>query len=573
MSSVKIDSFFRDVDAIASGPFVADTTTENGAGAFSSTGSTCLDFFSSVVRDTPSDKVVELFKLAYLENPHLALKILFNLRDCIGNGKQEKRVSFDAFNFLKTWKPRTYLKNIAGFASIGCFKDLLVLASMSQHPMMADPELCYMAALIESDVGKHAVDPKAPLSLVAKWAPTEGCQFDKKIRAAHKIAAFLNYSMSKYRKTISALRKSLDVLERHETLGTWDEIDFSHVPSVAMKKQKKAFERHLPEKFSSYLAAVMAGKAKMNSKGVQPHELVRTYINGYGPVDPTVDAQWLSLISRLSSAGLFKDAIAVCDVSGSMGGVPMEVSIALGLVVSELTVEPFNGKVITFSAVPQWHRIEGATLRDKIVSLSGASWGMNTDFIAVFKMLLAEAQTYRLASEQMIKKIFVFTDMQFDTATNGHAYQTSYQTVKAMYDAAGYTMPQIVFWNLRDTNSSFPVRKDTPGVALMSGFSAEMLKLFLDDEEITPYKMMLKAVMPYATYVVDEPDYVSPKVAYSSMVFTGGPLARSVSVVDKPVSHGTVWALSRSPSKSYSQAVSRFAKPPNCGAGCESDEE
>jgi hypothetical protein len=551
MSSVKIDSFFRDIDALASGPFVGDTTTENGAGAFSSTGSTCLDFFSSVVRDTPSDKVVELFKLAYLENPHLALKILFNLRDCIGNGKQEKRVSFDAFNFLKTWKPRTYLKNIAGFASIGCFKDLLVLASMSQHPMMADPELCYMAALIDSDVGKHAVDPKAPLSLVAKWAPTEGCQFDKKIRAAHKIAVFLGYSMSKYRKTLSALRKSLDILERHETLGTWDEIDFSHVPSVAMKKQKKAFERHLPEKFSSYLAAVMAGKAKMNSKGVQPHELVRTYLLGLA--DPTVDAQWLSLISRLSSAGLFKDAIAVCDVSGSMAGVPMEVSIALGLVVSELTAEPFNGKVITFSEVPQWHRIVGANLRDKVASLSRAPWGMNTDFIAVFKMLLVEAQTYRLASEQMIKKIFVFTDMQFDTATNGITYQTSYQTVKAMYDAAGYTMPQIVFWNLRDTNSSFPVRKDTPGVALMSGFSAEMLKLFLDDEEITPYKMMLKAVMPYAIYVVDEPDYISYGLPWTNMASAG--------------------ELARSASMSYPRTVSRFAKPPRCGAGCESEEE
>jgi hypothetical protein len=247
----------------------------------------------------------------------------------------------------------------------------------------------------------------------------------------------------------------------------------------------------------------MAGKAKMNSKGVQPHELVRTYMHG-GPDDPATNAQWEALMSRLRTAGLFKDAVAVCDVSGSMAGVPMEVSIALGLVVAEMTAEPFKGRVITFSATPQWHTIAGSTLCNKVGSLARAAWDMNTDFIAVFKMILTEAKVYRLSPEQMIKKIFVFTDMQFDAATIGDRYQTAYETVKEMYANAGYTIPQIVFWNLRDTHSSFPVRKDTPGVALMSGFSSEMLKMFLDDEPMTPYSTMLKAVKDYEVFVVDE---------------------------------------------------------------------
>jgi hypothetical protein len=292
-----------------------------------------------------------------------------------------------------------------------------------------------------------------------------------------------------------------DILERHQSLGTWEAINFSHVPSVAMKKQKKAFMNHLPEQFRTFLSAVMAGKAKMNSKGVQAHELIRSYMHGL-PADAATDAQWHAMIARLRAAGLFEDTVALCDVSGSMGGVPMEVSIALGLVVSELSAEPFKNKVITFSAVPQWHEVKGATLSEKVSSLSRAHWQQNTDFIAVFKMILAEAKVYRLRPEQMIKKIFVFTDMQFDSATNSGHYNTAFDVVKEMYTAAGYAMPQLVFWNLRDTHTSFPVRKDTPGVALMSGFSAEMLKLFLDNAPMTPYSMMLRALEKYREKVV-----------------------------------------------------------------------
>jgi hypothetical protein len=379
---------------------------------------------------------------------------------------------------------------------------------MGHHPLDADAELRLMAAMLMDDMTKLAsagggAAPKVSLSLAGKWAPTENCSFDKLTGAAHKIAKFCGWDMRTYRKNLGALRKALDILERHESLGEWDKINFEHVPSVAMKKQKKALERHLPEKFRSYLTAVMAGKAKMNSKGVQPHELVRDYMRG-GYDDPATNSQWEALMTRLRTAGLFKDAVAVCDVSGSMSGGPLEVSIALGLVVAEMTVEPFKGRVITVSAVPQWHTINGATLREKVSSLSRAAWEMNTDFVAVFKMLLAEAKVYRLSPEQMIKKIFVFTDMQFDAATNAGHYQIGYDAVKQMYADAGYTVPQIVFWNLRDTHSSFPVRKDTPGVALMSGFSSEMLKMFLDDETMTPYSMMLKAVKDYEVFVVDE---------------------------------------------------------------------
>ncbi|MBA0600036.1 hypothetical protein Gorai_006235, partial [Gossypium raimondii] len=53
------------------------------------------------------------------------------------------------------------------------------------------------------------------------------------------------------------------------------------------------------------------------------------------------------------------NCIAVCDVSGSMFGIPMDVAVALELLVSELSEEPWKGKVITFSANPQLHLVKG----------------------------------------------------------------------------------------------------------------------------------------------------------------------------------------------------------------------
>ena len=505
MSITSKASLFSTWDVVMGGTVRPDTLNEKGAPAYSTSGSKCLDAYVNILRDTPDQEVVRLFRDAYVEDPSLALKVLMNLRD--RDGKQEKRVSFIALNFLKMYAPRTYAKNLDTFVNLGCFKDLLVLHSQKRHPMLPDLELQLFSAYLAQDVAAIASvmgTTKANLSLAGKWAPTERCEYDKKTKAAHKIAAFLGKNMKQYRLMLSTLRTRLDVLERKESLNKWTEINFEHVPAVAMKKQSKAFKRKLPTEFAEYLSKVMTGKAKMASKGVQPHELVRNYLSRYMPMDAATDAQWFALINRLKTAGLFKNAVAVCDVSGSMSGIPMEVSIALGLVVSELTEMPFKNRVITFSAKPQWHTVKGTTLHERVASLSKAHWEMNTDFIAVFEMLLAEAKMYNLMPEQMIKKVFVFTDMQFDAATNQSQYQTAYQNIQEKYTEAGYVLPQIVFWNLRSTATSFPVLKNTPGVAMVCGFSAEVLKVFLDEGEMTPYSMMLKAVSKYTATIMDE---------------------------------------------------------------------
>lgn len=81
---------------------------------------------------------------------------------------------------------------------------------------------------------------------------------------------------------------------------------------------------------------------------------------------------------------------------------------------------------------------------------------------------------------------------------------------KKMYNDAGYTMPNIVFWNLRATlGAGVPVTVDTNGVAMISGFSSDLLTLFLDGDELKPDITMMKAIQHYQV-IVDEHERNAP---------------------------------------------------------------
>ena len=210
--------------------------------------------------------------------------------------------------------------------------------------------------------------------------------------------------------------------------------------------------------------------------------------------------QWKDMIAKLAKSGRFKRVQAVCDVSGSMEGIPMEVAIALGLVIAELTQPPFRGKIITFHDQPALHTIRGHTLQQRTADMSRMAWGNSTNLLAVFKLLLKEAQKKLNGSQRgaMVEQLFIFTDMQFDKAHKG-SWAATYNEICQLYAKAGYIVPKIVFWNLRATHESFPVQKDDLGTALVSGFSANLMKAFLGGGivEFNPMSVMNEVLDKY----------------------------------------------------------------------------
>ncbi|CAN1294562.1 Uncharacterized protein L728 [Linum perenne] len=181
----------------------------------------------------------------------------------------------------------------------------------------------------------------------------------------------------------------------------------------------------------------------------------------------------------MSKKGKLSNCIAVCDVSGSMSGIPMEVCVALGLLVSELSEEPWKGKVITFSENPEMHLVEGSSLKEKTEFIRRMNWGGSTNFYKVFDKILETAVANNLNEDQLIKRVFVFSDMEFHQASKTK-WETDYKAIQRKFGEKGYKkVPEIVFWNLRDSRAT-PVTGTENGVAMVSGFSKNLLTMFMD---------------------------------------------------------------------------------------------
>ena len=368
----------------------------------------------------------------------------------------------------------------------------------------------------EKDEKKEAKEreektPHPMISLAAKWAATEGSYFDRApLHFARRLARLLFPSdrqpLARYRRLLSSLRQHLSVVERSMCAGEWEEIRFDAVPSKAHLLLRKAFARHQPERYAAYLADVKSGVKEVKSTGLQPHELTKQY-RLQSVVDETVEAQWRAVVEGVRAAGGLCNAMAVVDVSGSMASgsaavKPMDAAIALGLLVAQSATGPFADRVITFSQKPQWHRLpEDGTLLERVKSLATADWGMNTDIQAVFDLILTMAVQFNVPQAELPGTLFVFSDMEFDSACRG-ADVTTFELIRTKYSLAGYEMPRIVFWNLAGGGRrNAPVRMNEAGVALVSGFSGELLKLVTDGGEMSPLKLMIAAVSKYDVVV------------------------------------------------------------------------
>lgn len=92
---------------------------------------------------------------------------------------------------------------------------------------------------------------------------------------------------------------------------------------------------------------------------------------------------------------------------------------------------------------------------------------MNTNFQKVFDLILQVAVNGNLKEEQMIKRLFVFSDMEFDQASTNR-WETDYQVITRKFREKGYgnCVPEIVFWNLRDSKAT-RIKK---GWHLLAGF-------------------------------------------------------------------------------------------------------
>ncbi|GJY84743.1 hypothetical protein Tco_0498769 [Tanacetum coccineum] len=364
--------------------------------------------------------------------------------------------------------------------------------------MLHDQVSYLFAEFLRSDIELLKSGESMKISLAAKWCPSVDSSYDKALLICESIARILypwdsdsefealdelSYIVrikNKLRKEVLVpLRNALMLPEVYMSAKEWSSITYERVASIAMKNYTDIFLRRDNERFRSYLEKVKLGEAKISAGALLPHEIISSLQGGSGG-GMVAELQWTRMVNDLLKEGKLTNCIAVCDVSGSMSGTPMEVCVALGLLVSELSEEPWKGHVITFSQSPQLHLIEGCDLKSKTAFIRKMKWGMNTNFQKVFDQMLEVAVTNKLSEDQMVKRVFVFSDMEFDRASS-RTWETDYEAVQRKFKSRGYVnVPEIVFWNLRDSRAT-PVTANQKGLALLSGFSKNLLTLFLEE--------------------------------------------------------------------------------------------
>jgi len=141
----------------------------------------------------------------------------------------------------------------------------------------------------------------------------------------------------------------------------------------------------------------------------------------------------------------------------------------------------------------------------RINTVERLDWMMNTDFQKVFELLLSKALVEEIPRDQMPSALFCFSDMEFDRArTNNGEWATDLEIIREEYAEAGYDVPELVFWNLRYGRGSKPANYSEPGVNLLSGFSAGMMKSFLEYrlDSISPLSQLMAVLQRYDDGVV-----------------------------------------------------------------------
>jgi hypothetical protein len=166
----------------------------------------------------------------------------------------------------------------------------------------------------------------------------------------------------------------------------------------------------------------------------------------------------------------------------------------LGLYLADKNTGKFKDTFLTFSSKPELLNLKG-NINQKIDQMVKSKWEMSTNLHAAFKKILDVAVKGGVPQEEMPAMVLILSDMQFDQCMTHD--DSAIQMIKRKYEEAGYTMPQVVFWNLNASYGNAPVKFDKGGTALVSGFSPAIVKPLLsgDIDNFTPVSIMLKTIM------------------------------------------------------------------------------
>jgi hypothetical protein len=443
-----------------------------------STSSAVVDLFYNAGASRGKN-ITSAFSAAMAENRELALRIAAWLRDARG-GAGERQLFRDILVYLEKNDTQAAKALLRKVPELGRWDDLFVFTGKE---MKAEAFTMLGDALRQRN------------GLAAKWTPRKG-------ELAVEIRNFFGMSPKFYRKSLVEMTK---VVEQNMCAKEWDAINFSHVPSVASARYKKAFNRNTT-KYSEYVQSLVKGEdkaVKVNASVAYPYDVLKGRIGHYGMTfDKTemdlIQKQWEALPNYVGDANI----LPLVDVSGSMSTSAgkntklscLDVAVSLGLYLADKNTGKFKDTFLTFSAKPELLHLKG-NINQKIDQMVKSKWEMNTNLHAAFNKILDVAVKGNVPQEEMPEMVLILSDMQFDQCVKHD--NSAIEMIARKYEAAGYKVPQVVFWNLNASYGNAPVKFDKSGTALVSGFSPAIVKPLLsgDIDNFTPVSVMMTTIM------------------------------------------------------------------------------
>lgn len=446
------------------------TRTENGMTALKSSLNPVVDLFFAIGASRGRD-ITSMFNDALSHNRELALRCLLWARDA-REGSGERQTFRTLIQHLEKTDDAALLHVLPLVPELGRWDDLLVL----QTPQWKS----FAYGMIGDALSKGN-------GLCAKWMPRKGAE-------ANNLRNYFGLSPKQYRKGLVALSNTV---EQKMCAKDWDSINFEQVPSVAAARYKRAFTRNAPVAYQAYANKVVAGTAKINASAIYPYDVLKDFQYGGGAKVELVEAQWKALPNWMSGDNKI---IPMIDVSSSMSIAQvagttnaLQVAISLGLYIADKQEGDFKDMFLTFSNRAVLDIAKG-TLYQKYQQIAGSQWDMSTNVEAGFDEILRVAKSRNVAPTDMPKFLLILSDMQFNSAT-GRSSDTAFTMAQRKYEAAGYELPKIIFWNLAARGNNTPVEFNQNGVALVSGYSPSLLQSILGAKNVSPEDIMLETLM------------------------------------------------------------------------------
>ena len=307
--------------------------------------------------------------------------------------------------------------------------------------------------------------------------------------------------------------------------------------------------------------------SKVNSSQVFPHEIAcSAYLSSSTAHGEMQQALWDSkiletqskldelrskLAEELIGSGVSENDIMVrkaltsgrfigcADVSPSMTWVdkypnrPLDIASGLTCFLSQIACDDYKDLALSFTTEPSVFNFKNGSapmsVKERMTHIMRYSGG-STNYKGLHSAVLSICKSGNVKAED-VPVIVVFTDGEFDTmdtSLSGYSYvygvgytsgnsnkgsveskwKTIHEEIETMWVNAGYTkIPTIVYWNLNSNSNGVQSTSKYPGVQLLQGRSATMIKYILYGEaaeettkEVDGVKVTTSSITPYETF-------------------------------------------------------------------------